>query len=36
MTIVGIDLGTTHSLVGQYGESGVRLFPTALGNTLTP
>lgn len=36
MTIVGIDLGTTHSLVGQYGESGVRLFPNALGNTLTP
>ena len=36
MTIVGIDLGTTHSLVGQYGESGARLFPNALGSTLTP
>ncbi|MGY0612119.1 MULTISPECIES: Hsp70 family protein [unclassified Luteimonas] len=36
MTIVGIDLGTTHSLVGQYGESGAQLFPTALGSRLTP
>ena len=34
--IVGIDLGTTHSLVGCYGESGARLFPNALGELLTP
>src|SRR5690606_16878298 len=36
MTIVGIDLGTTHSLVGCYGASGARLLPNALGNLLTP
>ena len=34
--IVGIDLGTTHSLVGAYSESGSRLFPNALGDLLTP
>jgi molecular chaperone HscC len=34
--IVGIDLGTTHSLVGAYSESGSRLFPNALGDVLTP
>jgi len=34
--IVGIDLGTTHSLVGAYGESGSRLFRNALGEVLTP
>ena len=34
--IVGIDLGTTHSLVGRYGESGSTLFPNALGELLTP
>lgn len=34
--IVGIDLGTTHSLVGCYGEGGARLFPNPLGHLLTP
>lgn len=34
--IVGIDLGTTHSLIGTYGEDGPRLFPNALGENLTP
>jgi len=34
--MVGIDLGTTHSLVGQYGADGPRLFPNALGELLTP
>ncbi|MBB1061816.1 molecular chaperone HscC [Marilutibacter spongiae] len=34
--IVGIDLGTTHSLVGVYGETGSQLFPNALGDVLTP
>ena len=34
--IVGIDLGTTHSLVGVH-ENGIpRLIPNALGNLLTP
>ncbi len=34
--IVGIDLGTTHSLIGCYGEGGPRLFRNALGEYLTP
>ncbi len=34
--IVGIDLGTTHSLVGMYGDEGPVLFPNALGDYLTP
>lgn len=34
--IVGIDLGTTHSLIGVYGESGPRLIANALGDLLTP
>jgi len=34
--IVGIDLGTTHSLIGCYGDSGPRLFTNALGDYLTP
>ncbi len=34
--IVGIDLGTTHSLIGTYSEDGSRLFPNALGDVLTP
>jgi len=34
--IVGIDLGTTHSLIGAYFEQGSRLFPNALGEVLTP
>ena len=34
--IVGIDLGTTHSLIGAYTEHGSTLFPNALGDPLTP
>ena len=34
--IVGIDLGTTHSLIGAYGADGPTLFPNALGELLTP
>ncbi len=34
--IVGIDLGTTHSLIGTYADDGSRLFPNALGEHLTP
>ena len=34
--IVGIDLGTTHSLIGAYGADGPVLFPNALGDLLTP
>lgn len=34
--IVGIDLGTTHSLIGAYSDSGSTLFPNALGDLLTP
>ena len=34
--IVGIDLGTTHSLVGIYGEQGPQLIPNALESCLTP
>jgi molecular chaperone HscC len=34
--IVGIDLGTTHSLIGAYTEQGSALFPNALGDLLTP
>lgn len=34
--IVGIDLGTTHSLVAVYGEQGPQLIPNALGELLTP
>ena len=34
--IVGIDLGTTHSLIGAYTEQGSKLFPNALGDLLTP
>ena len=34
--IVGIDLGTTHSLIGCYGEEGPQLFRNALGDYLTP
>lgn len=34
--IVGIDLGTTNSLIGCYDESGPRLFTNALGSFLTP
>lgn len=34
--IVGIDLGTTHSLVGVYEDGAPRLIPNALGKLLTP
>ena len=34
--IVGIDLGTTNSLIGIYGDRGVELIPNALGELLTP
>jgi molecular chaperone HscC len=34
--IVGIDLGTTHSLVAVWKEDGPRLIPNALGQFLTP
>jgi molecular chaperone HscC len=34
--IVGIDLGTTHSLIGRFGDNGPQLFPNALGDMLTP
>lgn len=34
--IVGIDLGTTHSLIGCFEGNAPRLFPNALGNLLTP
>jgi molecular chaperone HscC len=34
--IVGIDLGTTNSLIGIYGEDGVQLVPNVLGDLLTP
>ncbi|MBV9693587.1 MAG: molecular chaperone HscC, partial [Alphaproteobacteria bacterium] len=34
--IVGIDLGTTHSLVGVWKDGGATLIPNALGQLLTP
>ena len=34
--IVGIDLGTTHSLIGIYEGNAPRLFPNAVGDLLTP
>ena len=34
--IVGIDLGTTHSLIGCLEGNAPRLFPNALGDLLTP
>jgi molecular chaperone HscC len=34
--ILGIDLGTTHSLVAIMREGGPQLIPNALGETLTP
>lgn len=36
MVCVGIDLGTTNSLVAVFEESGPRLIPNALGDYLTP
>ncbi|MBQ7918326.1 MAG: molecular chaperone HscC [Lachnospiraceae bacterium] len=34
--IVGIDLGTTNSLIGYFTEEGPRLIPNRLGKNLTP
>lgn len=34
--IVGIDLGTTNSLIGYFTEDGPRLIPNRLGKNLTP
>ena len=34
--IVGIDLGTTHSLIGRHTAAGPQLFPNAHGELLTP
>ena len=34
--LVGIDLGTTHSLIGQFTNAGPKLFANALGEFLTP
>jgi molecular chaperone HscC len=36
MTIVGIDLGTTNSLVSYWSDEGPKLIPNALGLFLTP
>jgi molecular chaperone HscC len=36
MALVGIDLGTTNSLIAVFGESGPTLIPNALGDMLTP
>ncbi|MDO5091029.1 MAG: molecular chaperone HscC [Cardiobacteriaceae bacterium] len=35
-TIVGIDLGTTHSLIGIFRDGKAELIPNALGEWLTP
>lgn len=35
-TIIGIDLGTTHSVAAYVAEDGPRLIPNALGDVLTP
>lgn len=36
MALVGIDLGTTNSLIAVFGEAGPVLIPNALGDVLTP
>jgi len=36
MTIIGIDLGTTNSLVSFWSEDGPVIIPNALGSNLTP
>jgi molecular chaperone HscC len=36
MAIIGIDLGTSNSLVSLWREHGVELIPNGLGETLTP
>ena len=34
--IIGIDLGTTNSLVAYYTEEGPKIIPNRLGKNLTP
>ena len=34
--IVGIDLGTTNSLIAYFTEEGPKIIPNRLGNHLTP
>ena len=34
--IVGIDLGTTNSLIAYFAEEGPRIIPNRLGKNLTP
>ena len=34
--IVGIDLGTTNSLVAYYTEDGPKIIPNRLGKSMTP
>lgn len=36
MTVIGIDLGTTNSLVGVWRDDAVKLIPNAHGEVLTP
>ena len=36
MTIVGIDLGTTNSLISYWSEAGAQLIPNSLNRNLTP
>ncbi|HOJ78649.1 MAG TPA: molecular chaperone HscC [Bacillota bacterium] len=36
MAIIGIDLGTTNSLVSYWTEEGAKIIPNVLGNVLTP
>lgn len=36
MAIIGIDLGTTNSLVATWSEDGAKLIPNVLGESLTP
>ena len=34
--IVGIDLGTTNSLIAYYSDKGAKIIPNRLGKHLTP
>ncbi|ABC32203.1 Molecular chaperone [Hahella chejuensis KCTC 2396] len=36
MSLIGIDLGTTNSLIAHWGEQGVEIIPNRLGARLTP
>jgi len=36
MPTIGIDLGTTNSLVAYWGENGAEIIPNSLGSNLTP